>query len=272
MRMMIKKNYGFKWNSFYRSDHGDEEAIELMRESGCEGVFLGAESGSDTIMKNMNKTARRANYMKAIPLLREAGITTHANFIVGFPGETRETFRETVDLIEEARPDFFRAQLWYADPMTPIWKKRGEYGIEGMAFAWSHDTMDSQEACDLIDEMFLSVRNSHWLPQWGFELWSVFYLQRLGMTLEEVKRFVDCFNAVIKDKLRNPSRVGIPPALRDDLEQSCQFAERGPAPGRGDPCTRGTEPPAVSPPRPEGGFTCSDLSPGDIERILSHLT
>ena len=46
---MIRKKYGFRWNSFYRCDQGDEETIKLMAEAGCEGVFLGVESGSDEI-------------------------------------------------------------------------------------------------------------------------------------------------------------------------------------------------------------------------------
>jgi anaerobic magnesium-protoporphyrin IX monomethyl ester cyclase len=270
LRMMIRNKYGFRWNSFYRADHGDEEAIELMRDSGCEGVFLGAESGSDAILKNMNKSARRHNYMKAIPLFREAGITTYASFIVGFPGETQATVQETIDLIEEARPDFFRGQLWYADPMTPVWKRREEFDIQGMGFAWSHATMDSETACDVIDAMFLAVRNSRWMPQWGFELWSVFYLQRLGMTLDGVKAFVDGFNAVIKDRLRNPSRVGIPPALRDDLERSCQFEVRDPVGVRAAAADR-RELTAAAPSRLEDGYTCSDLSHRDFEQILTHL-
>jgi radical SAM superfamily enzyme YgiQ (UPF0313 family) len=91
-----------------------------MGKAGCEGVFLGVESGSDQMLERMNKTARRADYMKSIPLLRQAGISTYASLIVGFPGETLETVQETMSFVEEARPDFFRAQLWYCDPLTPI--------------------------------------------------------------------------------------------------------------------------------------------------------
>src|SRR5882724_5615265 len=130
LKMMIRNNYGFKWNSFYRSDHGDAETIELMAKAGCEGVFLGIESGSDTQLERMNKTSRRHNYMTAIPQMRDVGISTHANVIVGFPGETYETYQDTVSLIEEAKPNTFRAQLWYADPVTPIWQKKDQYGVK----------------------------------------------------------------------------------------------------------------------------------------------
>ena len=224
--MMIRNEYGFKWNSFYRSDHGDARTIELMGKAGCEGVFLGIESGSDAQLQRMNKTARRADYMTSIPLLREAGIRTHANVIVGFPGETYDTFQETVSLIEETMPDTYRAQLWYADPVTPIWNKKDEYGVKGSAFAWSHDTMDYKMACDWVDNMFLNIKNSVWLPQSGFEQWSTFYLQRKGMSFDRILEFLKCFNAIVCGKLIDPNRTDTSPELIEDLRQSSQFDRR----------------------------------------------
>jgi radical SAM PhpK family P-methyltransferase len=201
LRMMARKRYGFRWNSFYRSDHGDAETIALMAATGCEGVFLGIESGSDRQLERMNKTSRRRHYLEAIPRFRAAGISTYASLIIGFPGETAETVAETVDLIETAAPDFFRAQLWYADPITPIWQRRAEFGITGEAFNWAHATMDSAEACAHIDRLFLSIENSVWMPQNGFEQWSTFYLQRHGFTLNGIKDFLRAFNDAIKEKL-----------------------------------------------------------------------
>jgi hypothetical protein len=161
--------------------------------------------------------------MKAIPLLRAAGVSTHANFIVGFPGETLETVAESVSLIEEAKPDFFRAQLWYADPVTPIWKQKDKYGVKGAAFNWSHNTMDYQTACDLVEQMFINVKNSVWLQQHGFEQWSCFYLKRKGMTMDQIKTFLKCFNAIVKEKLINPENKEIPASLLEDLKVSARF-------------------------------------------------
>jgi anaerobic magnesium-protoporphyrin IX monomethyl ester cyclase len=223
LQMMIRNGYGFKWNSFYRSDHGDAETIRLMGESGCEGTFLGVESGSDKMLKLMNKTSRRINYQQAIPLMREAGIASYASLIFGFPGETYETVQESLGLIEEARPDFFRAQLWYADPTTPIWKRREEVGLKGSAFNWEHSTMDSATACDLIDKAFLSVEGSVWQPQFGFEQWSVFYLQRRGMALDRMKTFLRCFNALIRERLLNPGLTEHDPRLIEALRVACRF-------------------------------------------------
>lgn len=227
LRMMIDKQYGFRWNCFYRSDHGDQEVIDLMAEAGCEGVFLGIESGSDRILEAMNKTARRADYLAAIPALKKNGIVTHANLIVGFPGETEETVAETRSLLEEARPDFFRAQLWYADPITPVWEKRDELGIQGSMFTWSHYTMDAKTAIGIVDDLFATVREPHWLPQTGFELWSVFYLMRRGMTLDQVKGAVGAFNSAVAENIGRGKPAEISPGALARLREAYQFTPAG---------------------------------------------
>jgi anaerobic magnesium-protoporphyrin IX monomethyl ester cyclase len=221
LRMMARKRYRFKWNCFYRCDHGDDEAIEMMAAAGCEGVFLGAESGSDTVLERMNKSARRSHYARAIPRLNEVGISTYASFIVGFPGETPDTIRETIDLIEEAKPEYYRAQLWYADPVTPIWRERERYSIEGVGFDWKHNSMNAAEACGWVEEMFLTIKNSTWMPQFGFEQWSTFYLQRRGMTREQVRQFVRSFNAVVRHQVTNNSAAT--PELLETLRECCRF-------------------------------------------------
>lgn len=223
LQMMIDRGYGFKWNSFYRSDHGDRETIELMARAGCEGVFLGTESGSDVMLKRMNKTSRRHHYLSALPVFREVGILAHTNFILGFPGENEETVQDTIEFVEEGRPATFKAQLWYADPITPIWNEREEYRITEPGFGWQHGTMDFRAAHDWIDTMFLRVENALWLPQWGFEQWSMFYLQRRGMSLDQVKDFMRAFNAGVREKLLDPGRTEVSPEIFETLRRCSQF-------------------------------------------------
>lgn len=201
LRMMIRNNYGFRWNCFYRCDHGDRETIELMGRAGCEGVFLGVESGSDALLGAMNKTARSRHYREAIPLLREAGIVVNASLVVGFPGETEGTIAETMDFLADAKPDFFGANLWYHHPLTPVGRQGERHGLTGSGYDWEHSTMDSRTAIAAVEKMFRQVDAALWLPEDGFELWSVFYLQRMGMSIEQVKGFVRSFNAAVRLKL-----------------------------------------------------------------------
>jgi radical SAM PhpK family P-methyltransferase len=189
-RLMIRKQYGFRWYSYFRCSNSDEEAIDLMAESGCAGVFLGIESGSPQILKNMNKAATIEKYEVGIALLRKHQILTFASFIVGFPGETAATVAETTAFIKRTRPDYYRAQLWYCEAGTPIERQRDLYGITGNGFVWEHATMESMGAMDHIEAMFLSISESLWLPQWSFDFWILPSLLAKGLTREQVREFM----------------------------------------------------------------------------------
>jgi hypothetical protein len=128
--------------------------------------------------------------------------------------------RETIDFLEESAPEYFRAQLWYADPVTPVWKKREEFQIQGVGFDWIHHTMSARRACEWIERMFLSVENSMWLPQFGFEQWSTFYLARKGMSRAQIRNFVGAFNGMIKHRLL--TRESNPP--QELMERARQYA------------------------------------------------
>jgi radical SAM PhpK family P-methyltransferase len=208
LRMMIKNKYPFKWHSHFRAQFADREMMELMKESGCEGVFLGIESGNDGILRNMNKKVTVEKYYKGIELLKEYGILTYGSFIIGFPGETLETVQDSITFIKESGIDFFRAQLWYCDPITPIWKQREKYHIKGSQFEWEHLTMKSNEACDLIDDIFLSIEGPVWVPQYNFEFDGTFRLFNKGITPGQLKNFLHAFNRGVKEKLGHQGRQG----------------------------------------------------------------
>ena len=189
-RLMIRKKYPFNWFSYFRCSNSDEEAIDLMAESGCKGVFLGIESGSPSILVNMNKAATIEKYYRGIEMLRRRNIMTFGSFIIGLPGETDETVKETIDFIKDARPDYYRAQMWYCEPGTPIQLERAKYNINGEGFVWSHNTMESLEAMDHIDRMFLTINESIWLPQWSFDFWTIPYLLGRGISFADFKSFM----------------------------------------------------------------------------------
>lgn len=196
-RMMIRKKYGFHWFSYFRCSNSDEEAIDLMAESGCQGVFLGIESGSPNILKNMNKAASIERYAEGIKLLHQRNIVTFGSFILGFPGETKDTVEETIRFIQENRPDFYRVQMWYCEPGTPIDHEREKYGISGHGFVWAHATMSSLEAMDHIERMFLTIQESVWLPQWSFDFWFIPYIMGKGVTLDQFEGFVRHANKLL---------------------------------------------------------------------------
>lgn len=196
--LMIRKKYGFQWFSYFRCSNSDEETIDLMAESGCAGVFLGIESGSPTILENMDKSATIEKYARGIERLRDHGILTFGSFIVGFPGETDRTVQETLDFIVDSRVDYYRAQMWYNEAGTPIHRQRDKYGIYGDGFVWRHATMDSLEAMDHIEDLFLEVTTSEWLPQWSFDFWVIPYLMGKGISRERFREFMSRANELLR--------------------------------------------------------------------------
>ncbi|MEU5523805.1 PhpK family radical SAM P-methyltransferase [Streptomyces sp. NPDC047860] len=186
-RMMIEENLGLNWYSYFRcSNARDDETFDLAAESGCRGVFLGIESGDADILAQMNKLAQDSQYRAGIARLKERGITTFASIIVGFPGESERTIQNTIDFVNETGPTFWRAQPWWANPRSPIYRNKEVLGIEGAGYSWSHATMDSRQAAQWCDVMFDKVTESVWLPLYDFDFWALPYLDGKGVGAEQL--------------------------------------------------------------------------------------
>jgi len=187
--MMIENRFNLRWISFFRCSNADEEAMDLMIESGCVGVFLGLESGDSQILKNMNKNATLDRYKWGILNLHQRGIATFASIICGFPGETQQTVSNTLDFIEEMRPTFFNVQLYYHDLRSPVQARAAEFGIEGAGYSWRHNSMDWREAVQSVKNLYAKIHNSGPLTLYGFSLWAVPYLLAKGISLKQIVDF-----------------------------------------------------------------------------------
>ena len=83
----------------------DEEVVKDMKRGGCTGTYVGIESGNNEMLKSIKKTQTTDEYVQAIRNLQKHGIDSHAFIMVGFPNETEETFKQTMDFIPKLRPD-----------------------------------------------------------------------------------------------------------------------------------------------------------------------
>ena len=100
--------------------------IEVIKNSKsvCEHFHLPIQSGSNSILKKMNRGYSREKYLELVNKIRQeipdASITT--DIIVGFPGETEEEFQETMELVKEARFDSAFTFIYSARTGTPASK------------------------------------------------------------------------------------------------------------------------------------------------------
>ena len=113
----------FEFTGGVRADTLDELMVNKMAAANFRRVTLGVESGSPRILKMIRKGETNEDVRKAIGLLRDAGIYSHAFFMIGLPGETLEDIELTKKLIMEVRPDHVEINMVTPYPGTDIFEK-----------------------------------------------------------------------------------------------------------------------------------------------------
>ena len=107
---MASEIEGIEWIRFVTSYPAEEFYDEIMRAMAelpkvCNHLHMPAQSGSDKILKAMNRNYMASKYLELLDRARAIvpGLAIAGDFIVGFPGETEKDFEATVSLIEKAR-------------------------------------------------------------------------------------------------------------------------------------------------------------------------
>jgi anaerobic magnesium-protoporphyrin IX monomethyl ester cyclase len=100
-----ERGLNFVWSCDTRVDVLSEDLLRAMRLAGCERLSLGVESGSQTVLDNINKKITVQQIIASTELARKFGIQVRYYMMLGNRGETKETFRQTLDFLERARPD-----------------------------------------------------------------------------------------------------------------------------------------------------------------------
>lgn len=202
-KMIQKNKFTFKWFAYCRLKELQEKDIKLLKESNCMGIYTGIESANDDILFNMNKGTTKKDLSNKLDLLDKYGIIVFAFLLVGFPGETSKTIKETVDFINQNSIAFYTANLWYADVSTPIYNRADELGLEGKDFQWSHNTMTSEEASKWTDYILLNVKNAVWVPNECFGFQGVVYFLSQGFSIETIKKILIHIRELVKNNIFN---------------------------------------------------------------------
>ena len=93
-------------------------------------------------------------------MLNERGIVSRGSFIIGYPGETEETFEETIGFIRESGLPYYHPYVFYYTGNTLVHGEKDSLGLKGLGLAWKHHTMDSAEASRLLSRMVPRLENS----------------------------------------------------------------------------------------------------------------
>jgi len=132
---ILERSLGVVWSCMGNTGTLNESLVEKMARSGCEGIKLGAETGNEELLRALNKGTTVRKTKEAFSLCRKYGIRTHGTFTLGLPGETRETMKQTADLIFELDPDTIQISLVTPFPGTSLYEDVKAKG--GVADDWS---------------------------------------------------------------------------------------------------------------------------------------
>lgn len=95
--------------------HVSRDIVRLMKSAGCREISFGIESGDEEILKRMHKDNTLEKARESIRIVKEAGIKTHASFMIGNLGETEETIKKTINFAKELNTDI--AAFFIATPL-----------------------------------------------------------------------------------------------------------------------------------------------------------
>jgi radical SAM superfamily enzyme YgiQ (UPF0313 family) len=136
---LVRRDTGIRWNAFSRVDTITPEIVGTMAEAGCHAICFGVESGNQEMLDLVKKHSSLAKVREAMRMTQEAGISTLASFIIGLPGETEETLRETVAFAESLRQEFgslFGFHVLAPFPGTEARERAEHYGLEILTSNW----------------------------------------------------------------------------------------------------------------------------------------
>ncbi len=121
-RLICSRGLDVTWACRSRIDNVDFSLLREMKEAGCRRIYFGIESGVEAILKNINKNIDIARIKSTLSACKKLGIRTLGFFLVGAPGDTKKTFKETVKFAKSLDLDYVQFSKTLAKPLTPLWK------------------------------------------------------------------------------------------------------------------------------------------------------
>jgi radical SAM superfamily enzyme YgiQ (UPF0313 family) len=127
---ILERGIKIKWSTYARGDLTmTPEILKLMKKSGCHCLHIGYESSSNKLLKAINKGVTKQDLEKFTRWVNDAKIDIHADFMIGLPGETEKTVRDTIKWAKKLKVMTYQFAPPRVYPCTPFykWAKQKNY-------------------------------------------------------------------------------------------------------------------------------------------------
>lgn len=119
--MIMEEGININWLCNGRVTHVTEKLLKKMKKAGCRFITYGVESGDQRMLDTLKKQIKLDDARNAFKWTRDVGIRTVANFMIGGPGETRESVKKTLDFAIELDPDYVQFNCATPFPGTELY-------------------------------------------------------------------------------------------------------------------------------------------------------
>jgi len=136
---LIKKGLKIHWTCETRVNLVDKELLHHMKQAGCYAIAYGIESASQEILDTLHKDITLEQAEEAVRLTQEVGLQTIGYFMIGSPGESRETIVETIKFAKRLKVDFAQFAITTPFPGTKLYElysedERGDVSWEDFVY------------------------------------------------------------------------------------------------------------------------------------------
>ena len=173
-QLIMESRLNIAWYCNARVNLVSKELLEAMYASGCREVAYGIESGNQQVLDAMKKNITIEQVRNAVMWTKEAGIRANGFFMIGLPGETKETIHQTIAFAEELDMDFYGFSLVTPLPKTELYQAALTKGLAAADLATLKDwdfNVNANLTEDCSDEYLLALQN---------EIFRKFELKNLG--------------------------------------------------------------------------------------------
>lgn len=167
---MIAEKLDVHWTCNSRVDFVDEELLRLMGQAGCRLISWGIESGNEQILKHARKGAYPDKAERSLKWAKAAGIMNWGYFIIGLPGETEDTIRQTIDFAKKLPLDIALFHVAAPYPGTPFFFEVVQNGWFRPGTRWEQVDMDKGTVLDYPN--LPAERLLYWQKQ-AFREWAL---------------------------------------------------------------------------------------------------
>jgi radical SAM superfamily enzyme YgiQ (UPF0313 family) len=120
-KAILDHSLSVTWSCYVRGDL-DYKTLTLMKKAGCRTLHVGYESASNEVLKQSMKGLTREQMTKFTEDAKKAGLKIHGDFLIGLPGETKKTVRDTIEWAKKLDPDTAQFSLINIYPGTPLYE------------------------------------------------------------------------------------------------------------------------------------------------------